>query len=136
MNKEFKNIVENKLELTLPVTYHLEFVDDKEYHIITSNDETRKLLNIPIVVQADSKEEAIRKFWVIVNIHLDYMAKRSHQADKWEPLRIGPWKKYGKWFTLFGHTFSFRYGKQNKGGWFVPFTKLNISYSNKWKQAK
>lgn len=126
--------MEQTLELTLPVEYIVDEFNGKEYHIIVSSDETKKFLDIPIVVQANSKEEAIKQFWMTANIHLDYLEERGYQADKWEPLRIGPWKKYGgRWVSIFGQFFSFRYGKKNKGGWFVPFTKLNISYHNQWR---
>lgn len=123
------------IDITLPVKYHFEVHDGKEFHMIYTTEKTKNSLNLPILTQGETKEEAIRKFWIIANIHLDYLNERKHQADKWEPLRIGPWKsKGGRWFTIFGQHFSFRYGKQNKGGWFVPFTKLNISYYNEWKR--
>lgn len=127
-------------ELILPVEYYFEVHDGKECHIIIATDETKKFLNIPIVVQKETKEDAIKTFWEIANIHLDYLQRRSHQANKWEPFRKGPWQSIGgKWFKIFGIGFHFRKRSENatfkmKGGYNIPLTKWNISFSNDWNR--
>lgn len=132
--------LDTTLDLTLPVVYHFEVIDGKEYHVIATNDETKKFLDIPVVVQKETKEEAIKTFWIIVNMHLDHLKERSRQADKWELFRKGPKSPFGStWFTILGINFHFRQHRKDskfkmKGGWNIPLTKWNISIHNHWKR--
>ena len=50
---------------------------------------------------------------------------------------LGNWKHTGGgWFVIFGLHFYFRYGKGMKGGKYIPFTKLNISFHSEWAMYK
>lgn len=117
------------MKLEIPIEYNYE----DGHHIITNNDETNKFLNIPIVVQAKSLEKAINNYWETVRCHLDYLEKRDRELDKWKPFQKGDWNHIGgNWFTVFGLNFYFRYGKNMKHGFYIPFTKLNIMFKNYW----
>lgn len=122
------------LNLQIPLEYHVEIHDGKEYHMLFSNDETKKYIDIPIVVQKNTKEDAIKTAYIVIKSHLDYLEERSKVADKYEWFRLGPKTKSSIWFMIFGINFYFRYGKGMKNGWYVPFTNLNIMITNHWKK--
>lgn len=103
--------------------------------IICSNSETDRYLgkHLHSVTSGQSREEAIENFFRIVRFNHDYWRLSALSYQRWVPFRKGPWKKYGgQWFVVFGIHFHFRYGKNMKGGWYIPFTKLNISVINEW----
>ncbi len=119
--------------IELPVGYDT----DGKYHIMFNINQTDELIgkSLGIVVQEESKEEAIRQFWTSLRCHIHYLEERSKQLDKWKPLQIGPWMRgTGKWFSVFGLRFYFRVGKNMKYGWYVPFTNLNIMFTNHWRR--
>lgn len=122
-----------KIMLELPVLYYYK----NGHHVLVSYEATDKLLDIPVVVQKNTKEDAIKAFWITVSIHLQHLNDRSCLLDRVHPLQIGPWKhRGGRWFSTFGLNFYFRVGKGMKGGFYLPFTNLNVSFSNYWKNRK
>lgn len=102
--------------------------------VATFNDETRKWLGqgASSVAQGKTKKVAIAKLFAMYHMGLSYNEECVLSYQRFVPLRIGPWTKGGKWFAVFGIHFNFRYGKGMKGGWYIPFTKQNISSHSDW----
>lgn len=124
---------QNKTFIQIPVS----IVEDDGYWVIAPNSDTEKLLgenSLPFSAQGDSREDAINKFFKLFKIVMEHDRYEVMKYERWVPFRRGPWGKGGKWFVIYGLSFSFRYGKGMKGGWYVPFTKLNISFHNEWRQ--
>lgn len=129
------NHSENKTFIEFPVS----IIQDGKYWVIGTNDDTYKLMgdNFNSSAQGDTKEEAIQQFFLGLHIILDYSEKCRLNYQRWVPFRKGPWRKIGgTWFAIFGFHVYFRYGKGMKGGWYIPFTKLNISFSSDWALYK
>lgn len=88
-----------------------------------------------IVVQEDTLDKAKAQALDILKYHIKYLEKRSNELDLWKPFQKGQWSHIGgTWFTVFGIHVYFRYGKGMKGGWYIPFTRLNITINNYWKR--
>ncbi len=116
-------------QLTIPV----EIIQDGEYCVLATNDESEKILGQPIVVQGNTFEQAEKEFWISVKCINQYHSDRSRELDKWKFFQKGPWNEIGgTWFTLLGININFRHGEGMNGGWYIPFTKLNISVHNYW----
>lgn len=82
-------------------------------------------------------EEAEQQFYTILKLLTDIDRERSLELDLWKPFQKGDWSMLGgTWVTIFGIHIYFRYGKNMKHGWFIPFTKLNISTHNYWLTRK
>lgn len=126
---------ENKQSIPLPVS----IAEGDGYWNICTNSETAKLIgeHLHAVDFGETREEAIENFYESIKIQHEYTLMRMLDYERWVPFRVGPWKTIGgKWFAIFGITFHFRYGKDMKGGWYIPFTKLNISVASAWKRYK
>lgn len=126
---------ENKTTIELPVS----IVEDNGHWIITGNEETEKLIGKSLcqVASGDSKEEAIKMFFLLLRMAHNYEEDCSRKYQRWVPFRKGDWKhKGGRWFVVFGIHVYFRYGRNMKGGWYFPFTKLNVSVHNEWNTYK
>lgn len=124
---------ENKTTIPFPVS----IVEDDGYWVIGCNSDTENLVGerlASITCQGGSKEEVVRRFFLMLRLAHEYEDNCRRKYQVWVPFRKGPWKSIGgNWFTVFGINFNFRYGKSMKGGWYIPFTKLNISIHNEWK---
>lgn len=123
---------ENKTTIEIPVSMIQEA--DGSW-VIGSNKETEDLLGnhlSSIVDSGKTREIAIKKFFEVMRFLHEYSVDRKMSYSRWVPLKVGPWKKGGRWVEIFGIMISFRYGDSMKGGWYVPFTKLNISVYNGW----
>lgn len=116
-------IEKDKIELEVEVC-----ISEQEYCITSDKYEFTK----GAIASGKNKEEAENEFWNHVNILHLYYKKRADELDKWKPLQIGPWGIGGKWFTIYGIQVYFRYGKNMKYGWYIPFTKLNVMITNHW----
>lgn len=91
------------------------------------------MLGSPITVQGDTLEDAEAEFWLYLRVGYNFYKDRSEELDKWKPLQLGAWKGIAThWITIFGLHLYFRYGKNMKYGWYIPFTKLNITFTNYW----
>jgi len=122
---------ENKQMIPFPVSIK----NDGNVWVATCNDETKKLLgeNLYGCAQGKTKEEAIQKMFILIKMAHDYSEGCRLSYQRWVPFRKGDWKHTGgKWLIIFGIQVYFRYGNGMKGGWYVPFTKLNIYFSNEW----
>jgi hypothetical protein len=122
---------ENKTSIELPVS----ILEKENNFIISGNDETKKLIGKGLcsVASGDTKEEAIRLFFRLMEVSYDFQKESAMKYRKWVPFRKGNWNRIGgTWFVIYGIHVYFRYGKNMKGGWYIPFTKLNISISNEW----
>lgn len=124
------NEKEQRLNLELPVMY----VQTEDCYVMWSDNETDKLLDIPVVVQADSKEAAIKQFWISVKCNQEFYRYIYRRHQRWALFDKGPWVRGGRWFSVLGFHFNFRVGKNMKGGVYVPFTKLNISFTSFWRK--
>lgn len=122
-----------KSEITLPI----DLIIEDGVFIISTTTGSENLFGAPIIAQGKTREEADKRFWELVRFVSDYNRERSLALDRWKPLSVGPWKHTaGKWFIVFGFGFYFRMGKHMKHGWFIPFTNLNIMFTNHWKKHK
>lgn len=125
------NHVENKETFPLPISV----ICSDNHWTVTCNSDTEKLLGdkLHVVASGDTKEKAIRAMFQILKWTHEYSEECRLNYQRFVPLRIGDWKHTGgKWFTIFGINFYFRYGKGMKGGYYIPFTKQNISIRSDW----
>ena len=121
------------ITLELPV----EYIKDEKFHIIKTNKKSEDIFEQFFIVQGDSFEEAEREFWQMVKFNSNFHKVRSGELNKWKLFQKGPWGQIGgNWFTILGINIFFRYGKNMKGGWYVPLTKFNISVHNYWFKPK
>lgn len=127
---------QNKSTLDLPVS----IINDNNVWVICSNEKTKELLGdeiSSIIVQGKSKEDAIRKYFLLIKSTVSHQQLQVLKYQRWVPFRKGFWNiTGGTWFVIFGIVFYFRYGKNMKYGFYVPYTKLNISIRNEWKEYK
>ena len=121
----------NKETFNLPISV----VNSDGHWVATCNDETKKILGEGFnqCAQGKTKEEAINKMFMFIRMGDDYLEECRLNYQRWVPFRKGEWKQIGgKWIIIFGIHIYFRYGKGMKGGTYLPFTKLNICFSNEW----
>lgn len=134
--KEVKNISwwdhdQNKTTTPFPIS----IIQDGDQWTACSNGDTDKLIGekLNCVASGDSKEDAILQLFMMIRITHEYSEKSRLRSEPWVPFRKGDWKQRGgRWFTIFGINFYFRYGKGMKGGKYIPFTKQNISIHSQW----
>jgi len=121
----------NKEYFPFPVSV----VKDSGVWVATTNEETYKLIGdrLSACAGGKTKEEAIRKMFSMIKGMHDFVVERELSYRRWVPFIKGPWSSVGgRWFSIFGINFNFRYGKNMQGGWYIPFTKLNISVHSLW----
>lgn len=121
----------NKETFNFPISV----IKSGNWWVATCNNETKELLGdrLHVCAQGKTKEEAIKKMFMLIKISHDYSEECRLSYQRFVPFRKGNWKHIGgKWLTIFGIQIYFRCGKGMKGGWYLPFTKLNISISNEW----
>lgn len=89
--------------------------------------------DISAVAQGKTKEEAIKNLFLDIQLLYHYSEKCRRSYQRFVPIRIGNWKHTGgRWIVIFGINIYFRYGKNMKYGFYIPFTKLNIRINNEW----
>ena len=116
-------------ELKIPVDM---YIDDNKV-ILLSNDESKAFIPINITCQGKDIEQATNFFWTIVKYRIEHEEERSNELNRWKPFQKGDWSQTGgRWIIIFGLQFYFRKGKNMKGGRYIPFTNLNISFFNYW----
>lgn len=126
---------ENQAFFDLPIS----LIKEDELWVATTNEKTAVFLGHKLqgCAQGKTKEEAIRRMFALVKMSHEYSDECRLNYQRWVPFRKGDWKHSGgKWFVIFGIHFYFRYGKGMKGGWYIPFSKLNISISSEWTTYK
>lgn len=120
------------VELKIPVELY-EYEEESDV-VLVNTKMSLEMLGEIICVQGKNFEEAEKEFWESFKCISNYHRKRSQELDKYKPLQFGNWKHIGgTWFIVFGINVYFRYGNKMKGGKYIPFTKLNISIKNLWK---
>lgn len=127
---------ENQTTIELPVAI---VFNGEQYTISTFHPNEEKYLGKELHGSAsgETKEIAIDRMFHSIRCTNRMWKTMALKHQRWVPLIIGPWKKIGgKWITIFGFHFNFRYGSKMKHGWYIPFTKLNIMFVNKWKTYK
>jgi hypothetical protein len=133
-NTSWQGEFHNKFKFT-EINIDVEVSEDDNIIVLATTDKSEVILGSPIVVQADSFEEAKEKFWNTLKFINEYHLERSKELDLWKPFQKGNWKETGgKWFIIFGIHVSFRIGENMQRGRYIPFTKLNISIHNFWKR--
>lgn len=91
------------------------------------------------VAQGKTMEEATKQFLMYTALGVEYAQRESRNYFRRAIFISGSWKGMGSyWFIILGMSFNFRIGsrKKLKGGFFIPFTNLNISFTNYWKKSK
>jgi hypothetical protein len=122
---------ENKTFIQFP----LSIINDHGYFVVASNSETKQLIgNIGgSSAQGDTLKGAVDQYFKLIKFHHEFLNEKMLSYQRWVPFRKGPWGKIGgNWFAIFGINMHFRYGKGMKGGFYIPYTKLNISLHNNW----
>jgi hypothetical protein len=118
----------------IQIPFEVKAITSEEGVCLASTDKGYAIIGSHIVVQENTLEEATKKFWKIAEIASSYHQKRSKELTRRKLFHKGPWGEIaGNWFIVYGIQFYFRYGKGMRGGWYVPFTKLNITITNHWK---
>lgn len=124
---------ENKTFLQIPIS----IIEKDGYCVIAANKDTEKMcgdLFSGINASGQSREETLNSFFELIRVSQRWEIDRRLSYERWVPFRRGSWNRRASfWFVIFGINFYFRYGKHMKGGWYIPFTKLNISVTNLWK---
>ena len=126
---------ENKTTFALPISV----IKEGEMWVATTNKETEMYLGDRLhgCAQGETYKEAITHMFEIIRMSHEYSEECRLNYQRWVPFRKGDWKHTGgRWFVVFGHQIYFRYGTGMQGGWYIPFTKLNISYSSEWTGYK
>lgn len=129
------NHEKNKESFNFPISV----VQSDDVWVVACNDETTKLLGegLHSCSQGKTKEEAIASMFQLMRLTHEYAEECRLNYQRWVPLRVGPWKhRGGRWLAFFGLHVYFRHGKGMKGGHYIPFTKLNVSFSSDWTAYK
>lgn len=121
---------ENRAYVELPIA----LVNDGIYWVASTIDENKFLgEHLHSCVQARSQDEAISKLFEMIRFRAIYSEGCRLRYQRFVPFRKGPWGQTGgNWISVFGIHIYIRYGKTMKGGWYVPFTQLNISTYSDW----
>lgn len=129
-------VPENKTLVELPISV----IQDGNFWCVCANEETEKLLGKDLssvyVGGGNTKQEAIDSFFSLLRASYSHEKACRMKYQRWVPFRKGNWKHVGgTWFVIFGIHVYLRRGKGMKGGWYVPFTNLNISVYSEWKSS-
>lgn len=118
-------LTENKKFVEVP----LSIVEENGQWVVTGNSDTYRFIpeGLCNVGVGGTKEEAVGNFFMVVNVMYNFIFGEYIKYKRWVPFMKGDWKcEGGRWFTVFGVNVFFRYGVGMKGGFYVPFTKLNV----------
>lgn len=125
---------QRQIELKIPATL---FYDEECGYYLSVKEENKLPQCSGMFPQKDTEEEVINSFWEMYSDTVNHFKKRSDELNCWKPFQRGTWKGPAThWVIIFGINIYFRYGKNMKRGWYIPFIKLNILISNHWKQLK
>jgi len=104
--------------------------------VVSTNDKTKDYLGnkLSACASGKTKEQAISRLFLIIRHTHEFTEECRLNYQRFVPFRKGDWKKSGgTWFVVFGFHVYFRYGRPMLHGFYIPFTKLNISFSSDWK---
>lgn len=123
---------QNKTFMKIPIS----LTKSNDTFTACTNKDSEKYLGKDLtgIGNGKTEEEAIYELFKTIRLTNDFYKRKYLKYRCYVPLILGSWDGPAThWFTIFGIHFYFRYGKNNKHGWYVPFTKLNITISNFWK---
>ena len=126
------NKPENQSSVELPIS----ITNEGGMWVVCTNDKTKELFGDYFhgLGQGETKDDAIKSMFIGMKSLAEFLHEERLSSARFVPFTKGDWKYIGgRWFTIFGIHFSFRKGDGNKGGWYIPFTKLNISIISYWK---
>lgn len=124
---------ENKETFDFPISV----IEEDGQWCAGTNKESEELLGYNGHGVGNTKEEAIKDLFKSLRFFVDYLDDRQRNYQRFVPFRSGKWKGQAThWFVVFGIHFYFRYGDGMLGGKYIPFTKLNVTVHNEWKQYK
>ena len=122
---------------SIKISIDVDLIHDGRNYIITTNGKSDKYFGAAIVSTGKTIEEAERKFWIMASFSNEYHVNRSNELDKWKLFQKSDGFQRGVgWVTILGIKFYIRHGRQNKGGWFIPLTDINITIINHWRENK
>lgn len=122
----------NQSAVDLPIS----IIQSEDCWTVSIRDDQEKYLgkSVKVCCSGSSKEQAVERLFEVIRIIHRLSEEKRLNYQRWVPFRRGDWSKTGgMWFVIFGIRFYFRYGRDMKFGWFIPFTRLNISVSSEWK---
>lgn len=125
--------IETKIvNISIPCEYTIE----GEYHLLHLTKEYEDISTGFCISQGKSFEEAEKDLISMIKMINKYHLNRANYLKKYEWFSKGDWNHTGgSWFTILGIHVYFRYGKgMQGGGWYIPFTKMNVSITNYWRQ--
>lgn len=121
---------EIKTHISLPVKHYI----SRGEHYITPN---KEYTNMGFCATGKTFEEAEKDFLKYMKFSNVYNMDEISMLNKRAIFVGGDWSRMGgRWFQILGFHFYFRYGKNMHGGWYIPFTKLNIRINNLWLKNK
>lgn len=126
---------QNKEVFELPISV----VKNGDWWVAACNEDTKKLLGDRLhgVSQGRTKQEAIEGVFESIRIIHDYSEDCMLNYQRFVPFRKGSWnRRGGEWFAFFGIHVYLRYGSNMQGGFYIPFTKLNVLITNEWTAYK
>ena len=117
-----------KYKMSIPVAW----IKDGDSYLVITTKESEKLFGQSLYGSGKTIKKAENHLLSMGRIITEYHTHRSNELDKWKPFQCGDWSHIGgTWFMIYGIHFYFRYGKNMHGGWYIPFTKLNIGISKR-----
>jgi len=124
--------METKLDyIKYPVNVIVSERDDPDKGIYLTPTDFPRLATIGFVAQGKDMEEATKDFLKYLEMDVEFTKRERQLLERRCIFRAGDWRRIGgTWFSTFGIHFYFRIGKNMKGGWYIPFTNLNISITN------
>ena len=122
---------ENNDTVSIPISSILR---NGQYTVCT-NDDSKKYIGEYLhgMGFGETKEKAIDMMFYGMQSVIDYDRRCRMSYIRFVPFVKGGWSsRGGRWFIIFGFQFYFRYGKGMNRGIYIPFTKLNIMFTNHW----
>lgn len=118
---------DKKTHINLPIKH---LIDKNGCHYIMP---LKEYTNMGFCAKGDTFEDAEKSFIKYMEFANNYNIEELNNLNKRVIFLSGDWRRIGgTWFQILGFHFYFRYGKNMRGGWYIPFTKLNIRINNLW----
>lgn len=119
------------IEIKIPIT--LIKINGSDEVLLSFSDKKEYFINESIYGTGKNVEEAEKMFLEMAQFNAKFYLSEHNKLNKLAIFMKGPWSHIGgRWFTILGINVNFRYGKNMKHGFYIPFTKLNINITNAW----
>ena len=120
-------------KITIEIPFEVELIEnsDKSTRIrIMPTQEFSDQFGISFVAEGATLDEASKKFKTMLLVCVAFL-KEQTVKKVWV---AGPKSEYSKsrWFEFLNFHLSIRIGPNMKGGWYIPFTQINLSFKNLW----